>query len=141
MFGKNIRSESSKNKIFCGFHVFKYVLWKETETWKSGNQNRKLSKSRKHPVLTFQHYQKTGKKQSLCYLSTVLALTRKATSSFNGKSFLITLSNTLRSYKKCFKSDKQSKYPKKGAYNFFSVVFGFSNVLYGKKWKPGNAGN
>ena len=39
--------------------------------------NRKLSKSEKHPVLTYYRYYKTGKKQSLCYLSTILALITK----------------------------------------------------------------
>ena len=59
--------------------------------------NRKLFKSKKHPVLTFYRYYKTAKKQSLCYLSTILALiTKKLPSSFNGKFSLITLSNTLR---------------------------------------------
>ena len=36
--------------------------------------NRKLSKSEKHPVLTVYRYQKTAKKQSIFYLSTILAL-------------------------------------------------------------------
>ena len=59
--------------------------------------NRKLSKSKEHPVLTVYHYQKTAKKQSLCYLSTILALiTKKLPSSLNGKFSLITLSNTLK---------------------------------------------
>ena len=59
--------------------------------------NRKLSKSKEHPVLTVYRYQKTAKKQSLCYLSTILALiTKKLPSSFNGKFSLKTLSNTLR---------------------------------------------
>ena len=39
--------------------------------------NRKLSKSKKYPVLTFCHYYKTAKKQSLCYVSTILALRTK----------------------------------------------------------------
>ena len=59
--------------------------------------NRKLSKLKKRPVLTFYRYQKTAKKQSLCYLSTILTLiTKKLPSSLNGKFSLITLSNTLR---------------------------------------------
>ena len=50
MFGKNLTSKSSKNKIFCGFRVFEYVLWQMLEI------NNKLSKSKKHPVLTFYGY-------------------------------------------------------------------------------------
>ena len=58
---------------------------------------RKLSKSKEHPVLTVKRYQKTAKKQSLCYLSTILALiTKKLLLQFNGKCPMITLSNTLR---------------------------------------------
>ena len=30
----NFTSKSSKNNIFRGFHVFKYVLWQKTKTWK-----------------------------------------------------------------------------------------------------------
>ena len=42
--------------------------------------NRKLSKSKKHSVLTVYRYQRTAKKQSICYLSTILPLiTKKAT--------------------------------------------------------------
>ena len=62
--------------------------------------NRKVSKSKNHPVLTTYCCQKTAKKQSICYLSTILALTtRKATIKMivnNSKCSLITLSNTLR---------------------------------------------
>ena len=59
--------------------------------------NRKLSKSKEDPVLRVYRYQKTAKKQSLCYLSTILALiAKKLPSSLNGKFFLITLSNALR---------------------------------------------
>ena len=32
MFGKNPTSKSSKNKIFRGFGVFKYVVWQKTKT-------------------------------------------------------------------------------------------------------------
>ena len=59
--------------------------------------NRKLSKSKKHPVPTFYCCYKTAKEQSLCYLSTILPLiTKKPPSSLNGKLSLITLSNTLK---------------------------------------------
>ena len=60
--------------------------------------NRKLSKLKKHPVLTFYRYQKkAAKKQSLCYLSTILTLiTKKLPSCLNGKFSLIALSNTLK---------------------------------------------
>ena len=34
MFGKNLTSKSSKNKIFHGFRVFEYVLWQKTKTRK-----------------------------------------------------------------------------------------------------------
>ena len=58
---------------------------------------RKLFKSKEHPVLMVNRYQKTAQKQSLCYLTTSLALiAKKLLSSFNGKFSLITLSNTLR---------------------------------------------
>ena len=56
MFEKNLTSKSSKNKIFCGFFVFKNVLWQKNENPEMPGINRKLSKSKKHPVLTFYHY-------------------------------------------------------------------------------------
>ena len=66
--------------------------------------NRKLSKSKKHPLLTIYRYWKTAKKQSLCYLSTILTLiTKKLPSSLNGKFSLITLSNILKSHKMLIK--------------------------------------
>ena len=34
MFGKNLTSKSSKNKIFREFRVFEYVLWQKTKTEK-----------------------------------------------------------------------------------------------------------
>ena len=34
MFGKNLTSKSSKNKIFRGFRVFQCALWQKTKTWK-----------------------------------------------------------------------------------------------------------
>ena len=34
MFGKNLTSKSSNNKIFCGFRVFEYALWQKTKTRK-----------------------------------------------------------------------------------------------------------
>ena len=36
--------------------------------------NRKLSKAKKYPVLTVYRYKKAAKKQSIYYLSTILAL-------------------------------------------------------------------
>ena len=56
MFGKNITSKSSKNKIFCGFHVFEYVIWQKNENPEIPEINRKLLKSKKHSVLTFYRY-------------------------------------------------------------------------------------
>ena len=32
MFGKNVTSKSSKNKIFRGFRVFEYALWQKAKT-------------------------------------------------------------------------------------------------------------
>ena len=32
MFGKNLMSKRSKNKIFRGLRVFEYALWQKTET-------------------------------------------------------------------------------------------------------------
>ena len=59
--------------------------------------NRKLSKSKEQPVLTVSPYYEAAKKQSICYVSTILALLKKKLpSSFNGKLSLITLSNTVR---------------------------------------------
>ena len=46
-------SKSSKNKIFRGFRVFEYALWQKAKTPEMPEINRKLSKSKKHPVLTF----------------------------------------------------------------------------------------
>ena len=43
--------------------------------------NRKFSKSKKHPVLTTYRYKKTAEKQSIYYLSTILALTTRKTTS------------------------------------------------------------
>ena len=34
MFGKNLTSKSSKNKIFHGFCLFEYALWQKTKTRK-----------------------------------------------------------------------------------------------------------
>ena len=34
MFGKNLTSKSSKNKIFRGFRVFVYGLWQKAKTRK-----------------------------------------------------------------------------------------------------------
>ena len=34
MFGKNLTSKSSKNKIFRGFRLFEYALWQKTKTRK-----------------------------------------------------------------------------------------------------------
>ena len=56
MFGKNLTSKSSKNKTFGGFYVFEYVLWQKNENPKMLEINRKLSKSKKEPVLTFYRY-------------------------------------------------------------------------------------
>ena len=49
MFEKNLTSKSSKNKIFCGFLVFKNVLWQKNENPEMPGINRKLSKSKKAP--------------------------------------------------------------------------------------------
>ena len=53
MFGKNLTSKSSENKIFCGFRIFGYVLCQKEENLEMPEINRKLSKSKKHRVLTF----------------------------------------------------------------------------------------
>ena len=73
---------TSKNelmKIFRGFRDFEYALWQKTKTRKS----RKSAESflnQKQPVLTLYRYQKTVKKKSIYYLSTILALlTEKVT--------------------------------------------------------------
>ena len=70
-------SKSSKNKVFCGFRVFEYVLWQQTKSQKCWKSTESFLNQKKQPVLTFYHYQKTGKKQSLCNLSTILALITK----------------------------------------------------------------
>ena len=44
MFGKNLTSKSSKNKIFHGFCIFKYVLWQQNENLEMLKINKKLSK-------------------------------------------------------------------------------------------------
>ena len=51
--GKISRQKSSKNKIFRGFCVFEYVLWQKNENTEMPEINIKLSKSKKHSVLTF----------------------------------------------------------------------------------------
>ena len=56
MFGKNLTSKSSKNKIFRGFRVFEYVLWQKNENPEIPEINTKLSKFKRHPVLTFYRY-------------------------------------------------------------------------------------
>ena len=79
-FGKNLKPKSSKNKIFRGFRVFKYVLLQKNENLEMPEINRKLSKSKKHSVLTVYCYYKTAKKQAVCNLRTILALiTEKVT--------------------------------------------------------------
>ena len=44
-------SKQSKNKIICGFHVFKYALWQKTENWKCRESTESLL-NKKHPFLT-----------------------------------------------------------------------------------------
>ena len=44
MFGKNLTSKSSKNKIFGGFRVFEYALWQKLKPPEMPEINRKLSK-------------------------------------------------------------------------------------------------
>ena len=56
MFEKNLTSKSSKNKIFCGFLVFKNVLWQKTKTQKCQESTESFLNQKKHPVLTFYHY-------------------------------------------------------------------------------------
>ena len=56
MFGKNLASKSSKNKIFRGFRVFEYALWNKNENPEMSEINRKLSRSKEHPVLNFYRY-------------------------------------------------------------------------------------
>ena len=41
MFGKNLTSKSSKNKIFRGFLVFEYALWQKSENPEMPEINRK----------------------------------------------------------------------------------------------------
>ena len=84
---------------------------KKRKPGNTGNQQ-KAFEIKRTPSVNFLP-EKTAKKQSLCYLSTILALiTKKLPSSVNGKFSLITLSNTLRvtdytkCLEKCFKSDK-----------------------------------
>ena len=97
MFGKNLTSKSSKNKKNPWIPHFRICSMAKNENPEMPAINRKLSKSKKHPVLTFYRCKKTAKKQLLCYLSTILALiAKKLPSNFNGKFSLITLSNTLR---------------------------------------------
>ena len=55
MFGENLTSKSSKNKIFRGFRVFACSMAKN-ENPEMPEINRKLSKSKKHPVLTVYRY-------------------------------------------------------------------------------------
>ena len=45
MFGKNLTSKSSKNKIFRGFRIFEYALWQKNENLEMPEINRKLSKA------------------------------------------------------------------------------------------------
>ena len=54
--GKNLKPKSSKNKIFREFRVFKYVLLQKNENLETPEINRKLSKSKKHSVLTVYRY-------------------------------------------------------------------------------------
>ena len=62
MFGKNLTSKSSKNKISRGFRIFKYICPMATnENSEMPEFIRKLSKSEEYPVLTFYRYYKTGK--------------------------------------------------------------------------------
>ena len=151
MFGKNVTSKSSKNKIFHGFRVFKCSMAKY-ENPEMPEINRKLSKSKQHPVLTFYRYQKTAKEHSLCYLSTILALiTKKLPSSFNGKFSLKTLSNTLRvkslshkmlnAQKSASNQINSLNTSKNELIEIFRGFPGFRMCSMAKKRKPGNAGN
>ena len=40
MFGKNLTSKSSTNKIFHGFHIFEYDLWQKAKPRNAGNQQK-----------------------------------------------------------------------------------------------------
>ena len=55
MFGKNLTSKSSNNNIFRGFCVFECSKAKN-ENPEMPEINRKLSKSKEHPVLTVNCY-------------------------------------------------------------------------------------
>ena len=77
-----IRLNTSKTellKIFRGFRVFEYALWQKTKTRKC-RKSIKSFLNKKAPIVYDCHCQKTAKKQSIYYLSIILALiTRKTT--------------------------------------------------------------
>ena len=96
MFGKNLASKSSENKICCGFRVFECSMAKN-ENPEMPEIYRKLSKLKRHTVLTVSRYQKTAKKAITLLCKYNFGLNnKKLSSSFNGKFSVITLSNTLR---------------------------------------------
>ena len=66
-------------KIFRGFRVSEYALWQKMKTRKCWESTESFL-NQKAPVVKGYHYQKTAKKKSIYYLSTILALiTEKVT--------------------------------------------------------------
>ena len=55
MFGKSLMSKSSKNKISVD-SAFSNTLYGKNENLETPEINRKLSKSKKNPVLIVYHY-------------------------------------------------------------------------------------
>ena len=56
MFGKNLTSKRSKNKIFRWIPRFRICFMAKNKNPDMLETNRKLPKSKKHPVLTFYRY-------------------------------------------------------------------------------------
>ena len=131
-------------KIFLGFQVFKHALWQKTKTSNAGNQQ-KAFKIKKTSIVNGLRLLENCYRQSLCYLSTILAsVTKNATFKLHGHKFeqhceicVLNAQNTQKSAQNQINSLNTSKNKRIKVFCFFRV----SNMLCGKKQKPGNARN
>ena len=71
--------ENLPTKIFRGFRVFKYPLWRNTKTRKCWKSTESLL-NKKTPIVNSYRYYKTAKKQQSYYLSTIFTLITSKTS-------------------------------------------------------------
>ena len=77
------RKKKFLNFFFRGFRVLEYALWQKTKT----RECRKLTESfltQEIPIVNSYHYQKTAKKLTIWYLSTVFGFNNQKSYLFQG---------------------------------------------------------